>query len=196
MKDKERALENRVFFYRLHKAYNPKIESVVRYQADAYGVSYVISTVSKESRELYKKSRQVSSEIHRYISFMRLIRSGDKLVGKAEFEHNTEELVLAHFKKRFPQKKIVLLSGAYAFVTECGGIKKESAMGYLKLFEKEYRGDDSIWQTFYDSQYIEARRNRKLALRCIPKKLWKSLSISEAYKLDRGIEGMNLTDFI
>lgn len=182
--------------YRRHKEFNPSIAERVVDQAREKGIGYVLSTVSDEARELYLGSRAVASECHRAKGFLRFSVCGGLLVAKAEFEHNTIDIVLKHFMLRFPRGKVVIISDGKAHVGEGGRVREESPKGYITSLKRPKTGDEAEWGRFYNSQYIEARRNRRLAMRAVPKKFWKRFGIKEGAKIDKGMPSVTLGDFM
>jgi probable DNA metabolism protein len=194
--DPKYELARRVENYKRHKDYNPRTLEKVLEQVDGKGVSYVLSAVSDEAREVHLKSRQVGCECHRAVSYLRFQESGDCLVTKAEFEHDIIEGVMNHFTKRFPRNKIVIIQEGVAYVGFGDKIIQEDPSTYLKTYKKQKPESDELWNRFYDSQYIPARRNRKLAMKAVPKKLWKRFDIPEGEKIDKGIEAVTLLEYI
>lgn len=189
-------LRDFIGYYMKSKEFDPKTLERVLGQEKEYGAEYVMATVSDESREFYLKARGVAGEAHRAKAFLRFEVCGDVLVAKADFENNINEMVLEHFMRRFPKKKVVLITREGAFVGKGGTMAIETAEKYLSLASSAKQDRDIEWETFYDSQYIETRRNRKLAMKNVPKKLWKKYGLMEGEKIDRGIPGMSLANFM
>jgi probable DNA metabolism protein len=189
-------LQIRIDNYRRHKDFNPAIVERVIKQARERGMAYVISTVSDEARALYLGSRDVAGECHRAQGFLRFNVHGNLLVARAEFEHNVVDLILKHFMVRFPKKKVVIICGGLAFVGDGDHIKRENPKSYTTFLNEAQHEEDVEWNAFYNSQYIDARRNRRLAMRSVPKKLWKRFGIKEGVKIDKGIPSVTLEDFM
>jgi probable DNA metabolism protein len=188
-------LQLRLEFYKRSRHFKPRVAERVLAQAKDKGIEYVLSNVSSEARELYKGSREAICESHRAKGFLRFNEAGGILVAKAEFEHDIIECLLRHFMGRFPQKRIVIISNGEANIGENGEISKGPANEYLSsVYNKE--ANDELWDAFYKSQYIEPRRNRKLAMKAVPKKYWKRFGIREAVSIDKGIFEKTLFDFI
>lgn len=166
-------------------------------QALDKGPEYVTAKISKEARELYSRSSKVRTEIRRARDLVRLEPKDDMLVGRGRFEHAVEDLVVLYFSERYPENKLVLVSKGRAFVCSEGELWIESADKYGTPYGKKKGkrdGDfDRYWEAYYDSQYITGRRNRKLALRGLPKKYWDW--VEEGWKIDHGIPGVKLEDF-
>jgi len=185
----------RISNYRRHKKFNPKLVEKVLEQVEEHESEYVVSNVSKEARELFKRSREVGWESRYAIQYLRFKEGDDFLVSEAEFEHDVIDLILPHFMDRFPSKKIVIVSAGKAHVGKHGEIWTEDTKKYSKALAKQNEPEED-WERFYNSQYLEARRNRRLAMKAVPKKLWKKFNISEGVKIDKGIEAVTLQDYI
>jgi len=186
--------------YRRHKDFDPALLGKVLKQAEEKGAGYVTATISDEARKVYRCASAVGCESHLatgYLRFKELVEN--ELVARADFEHDVVDIVLSHFMRRFPMKKVVIISNDVAYAGQNNRIFKEPASMYAEVSgqtDQKPAGADAEWITYYDSQYIEARRNRKLAMRHIPKKLWKKFGLEEASKIDKGILGNTLSDFL
>lgn len=55
---------------------------------------------------------------------------------------------------------------------------------------------DDLWEVYYDSCFIEARKNRRLAMQRLPKKMWKNMDGREREKMKRGIQKQKLDDWV
>ena len=156
----------------------------------------VVTTASSDiGYQIKRRARAVCGEQHRVISFMRMDVYEDEklLVGRYTPEHHTEDLVLAHFKRRFPDYDPIAITPNATY--SLSHISEERILAIHKSPTKK-EGDDEaleLWRTFYDSQYLESRRNRPLAVKCVPKKFW--YLVDESHKLDHGIAGTTLDDF-
>jgi probable DNA metabolism protein len=184
-----------VFNYKRSKDFNPRLLEKVLKQVDEFGVDYVLSVVSDEAREFYKGARASGRESHQSQAFLRFKEHDNMLIAKAEFENDIVDIVLDHFMHRFPTKKVVIICNNTAYVGENYTITEESPEIYTTFLTKEKAKKDELWETFYNSQYIEARRNRKLAMKSLPKKYWKRFGIEEASKIDKGIPTTTLLDY-
>jgi probable DNA metabolism protein len=191
-----RELDLRIEFYKRSKYFKGGLVDKVLKQVDEKGFSYVLSNVSDEARELYRGSRAAGGECHQAKGFLRFQEQEKILLAKADFEHNIEDCLLRHFMDRFPMKKVVILSRGIAYVGQDGLISKENQERYLDLYVKPTEEKDPLWEVFYDSQHLETRRNRKLAMKAVPKKYWKRFNMPEAVKIDKGLPSCTIIDFI
>jgi probable DNA metabolism protein len=179
------------------------------------GPNIIMSQVTLEGREIYKRSRKVRCEYHKACGFLRLHVSGGFLFAEAEFEHAVEDLVVRFWSKRYPEKTIVLFSKGkwkpLAYIGRRGKVRVvegekvtvlRSMMAEVKETTTEIKDpketDDEaqrIYEVFYDAQYIPARRNKKLATRFVPKKFSKRFRMKEGVKIACGIQETKLDLF-
>jgi probable DNA metabolism protein len=181
------------------------------------GPSIVLSQVTAESRETYKRSRQVGCEYHKACGFLRLDTIGDYLVSVSKFEHDVEDLVVRFWSKRYPEKTVVLFSPSKqkpsAYIGNKGKVSfiegEEMAILQAKINEetskiptfsiahKDSNEDiETIFDVFYDVQYIPSRRNKRLARRCVPKKYSERFKMKEGVKIEYGIQKTKLDSFM
>ncbi|WP_287585844.1 DUF4130 domain-containing protein [Candidatus Borrarchaeum sp.] len=181
------------------------------------GAGIILSQVTAESREMYKRSRQVACEYHKACGFLRLDTIGEFLVSKAKFEHNVEDLVVRFWSKRYPEKTVVLFSPSklkpFAYKGNKGKVSfvkgEEMAILQTKISEgtkenptysiahKDSNEDfEKIFEAFYDVQYIPARRNKRLARCCVPKKYSERFKMKEGIKIEYGLQKTKLDSFL
>lgn len=181
------------------------------------GASIILSQVTAESRELYKRSRQVGCEYHKACGFLRLDIIGGFLVSKAKFEHDVEDLVVRFWSKRYPEKTVVLFSPSkvkpFAYKGNKGKVSlvegEEMAILQAKINEdtkenptysiahKDSNEDiEKIFEAFYDASNIPTRRNKRLARRCVPKKYSERFKMKEGIKIEYGIQKTKLDSFL
>lgn len=140
-------------------------------QALQKGADYVLAKVSPEAKNVLTRARRVCMELHRAYGFIRFNPAGpDTMVGKAEPEHNTADLILAYFARRYRGQKIILLANGLAYTWQDGKITVTDA----DAFAPTAPADDfsAYWDAYYDSQVIEGRMNKELARKHLPKKFW------------------------
>jgi probable DNA metabolism protein len=180
------------------------------------GAGVVMSQVTPEGREIYKRSRKVKCEYHKACGFLRLNVIGNFLVTEAEFEHDVEDLIVRFWNKRYPEKRVMLFSKSKEKTLACMGYK-----GTISLIEGEEvsllrqnltketeensanstdRNDsdeeiERIYETFYVAQYIPSRKNKRLARRFVPKKFSKRFRMKEGPKIEHGIQKTKLDLF-
>ncbi|MCU0641725.1 MAG: DUF4130 domain-containing protein [Candidatus Margulisbacteria bacterium] len=144
-------------------------------QAKEKGVSYVLCKVSDEARKFMKYARAVGAEKYRATAFMRLqpIDQHRVLYGEFALEHQTAELIMLHFMKRFPRYNIMLKFGQEVFIGRDKEIFRRE-LAAVKIDQPVKKDDfERYWLAFYRSQYIPERRNIKYLKRMIPQKYWR-----------------------
>lgn len=186
---KARILAEAVFYasrYRSPDRY--RLISKVLLQALEYGLDYVLGRVSKDARSMFNRSRRVCMEAHRANGFIRLSpvenANGRFMVGKADFQHDISDLVLRYFARRHRGWKIYLITGnkinadieqtALTEQTACyleNSVVKTASLANLP-FDPPGDEFDLLWETYYESQYIEGRKNLALARKHLPQKYW------------------------
>jgi len=144
-------------------------------QAKQKGLSYVLCKVSSEAKKFLDYSRQVSSEYHKAVSFIRLkpIDQHQVLMGEFEIRHQTAELIMQHFMRRFPTYAIMIILGEQVYIGKNKEIyqrKIEKRKIALPTVVDKY---EKYWLTFYKTQFIPERKNLRYLKQMIPKKYWR-----------------------
>jgi probable DNA metabolism protein len=155
-------------------------------QAKEKGMSYVLCKVSAEAKKFMKLARAVGAEKYRATAFMRLqpIDRHHVLYGEFEIQHQTAELIMLHFMKRFPRYNIMIVFnnevypptkdfGGWVYIGRNKEIFKQKINRKKIDLPKEKDDYERFWLAFYRSQYIPERRNIKYLKRIIPQKYWK-----------------------
>jgi probable DNA metabolism protein len=171
-----RLFKQQLFFALLNKDPGKyKLIDQVIEQAKEKGLSYVLCKVSSEARKFYSLSRQVGAERYRATAFMRLqpVDQYKVLMGEFELRHNTAELIMLHFMKRFPQYKIMLVFGEDVYIGKDKEIFKEKIERKKITLPHKVDEFERYWFAFYKSQYLPERRNLRYLKRMIPKKYWR-----------------------
>jgi len=171
-----RLFKQQMFHALLHKdpGKYKLIDQVIK-QAEEKGLSYVLCKVSDEARRFCNLARQVGAERYRAISFIRLqpIDHYKVLMGEFELKHNTAELIMLHFMKRFPRYKIMLIFGSDVYIGKDKEIFKEKIERKKIALPRKVDEFERYWFAFYKSQYLPERRNLRYLKRMIPKKYWR-----------------------
>jgi len=168
--------KNELFFALLNK--NPSkyrvIDQVIE-QSKEKGLSYVLCKVSNEARKFHHLAREVGAERYRATAFMRLqpIEQHNVLFGEFEIKHQTGELIMLHFMKRFPRYNIIITFGHEVYIGRNNEIFKEKIDRKKVVLPKEKDEFEKYWLAFYRSQFIPERKNLRYLKRMIPKKYWK-----------------------
>ena len=154
-------------------------------QAREKGLSYVLCKVSTEARKFMKLARAVGVEKYRATAFIRLqpIDQHRVLYGEFQIEHQTADLIMLHFMKRFPKFNIMIVFNDEVFIGRNKEIFRQ-ALGKRKIdLPKAPDEFERYWLAFYRSQYIPERRNIKYLKRMIPKKYWKWVTELKEFKI-------------
>ncbi len=139
------------------------------------GLSYVLCKVSNTARQFMKLARQVGAEKYRATAFMRLqpIDQQKVLFGEFEIEHQTAELIMLHFMRRFPRYNIMIVFNDEVYIGRGKEIFREKIDRQKIVLPKETDEYEKYWLAFYRSQFIPERKNLRYLKRMIPKKYWK-----------------------
>ena len=195
--------EKRFPLIRRHARFREEILESLKRQSERE-----IQTIStKEARKAYEWNRQVASCYHLSRSFSRLRTNKHGIVYcEIEPEHFVEDLVAKWFYTRFPKFAVIVSSKRGCFICEKGkltrsdlklkeliGIKEKSLPINPILAEMEDFQTEEFWESYYSSQLIEERRNKKYFLRNMPKKYHKWESLKSERKVWR--KDKNLSEF-
>jgi len=150
------------------------IDKVIE-QAKDKGLSYVLCKVSEEAKRFHRLAREVGAERYRATAFMRLqpIDQHRVLYGEFEIQHQTGELIMLHFMKRFPRYNIMIVFGDEVYIGRNKEIFREKINRKKIDLPKEKDEFERYWLAFYRSQFIPERKNLRYLKRMIPKKYWR-----------------------
>jgi len=143
-------------------------------QALSHGPDYVLSRVSNEARQMFNRSRRVCMEIGRAYGFVRLfpVTHGTAcyMVGKVGFENDICDIVLRYFTRRYRENPVFLIEKNRAYYLQDRRVMScDTGRLPFPLPENDF---SELWEAYYDSQYIEGRKNLALAKKHLPKKYW------------------------
>lgn len=157
-------------------------------------------TVAKKYYHMY---REVGGELERMKAHTRFRPAGDLMYVEIYPKHDVEDLYLEWAARRNSDRSsVVKCNTSYWIVnaryigyrSEIASISKEEAkrlLGHIPSVE------DEVWDTFYDSQAIENRRNKKYAKKMLPAK-YSHISPEvrmERKKIEHGISKNKLDEF-
>ncbi|MDD5593869.1 MAG: DUF4130 domain-containing protein, partial [Candidatus Margulisbacteria bacterium] len=119
--------------------------------------------------------REVGAEKYRATAFIRLqpIDQRNVLFGEFEIEHQTAELIMLHFMRRFPRYNIMIVFGEEVYIGRDNEIFREKINRKKVVLPKQADEYEKYWLAFYRSQFIPERKNLRYLKRMIPKKYWK-----------------------
>ncbi|HYE81069.1 MAG TPA: DUF4130 domain-containing protein [Clostridia bacterium] len=135
------------------------------------GIDYCLQGASVYSKKLRSLCSDVNHEVYRMMGFIRFRTAGERcLVARPLLFHDTTDLILREFQNRYPNHRIVIINSSCSKAIENGIIFDVPGEAYEKYFKEDIY--DSVWEEYYKSQYIEPRRNMRLAAAKIPKRYW------------------------
>ena len=142
-------------------------------EALRYGPGYCICGRGDASRIFRRRSREVGTEIHRMMGLIRFNNTpeGD-LVAHPLLFHNTADILLRKFQRRYPAQRLLFVLPEGALCCEQGQLYEVSVQDFPVSLWKQTDDFAALWETYYRSQYIPARKNIRLASHFIPKKYW------------------------
>jgi len=149
------------------------IENALR-DSFCYGLDYCLNSISADCRKFNNLGREVAHEVRRMMGLIRFSVFGEDektLVAVPRLYHNTADLILKKFAPRYPGCKLVLVLEKKALCLDNGTVFPVDAACFRSFLQKK----DSlagVWEEYYRSQYIESRKNIRLAGQHIPQKYW------------------------
>lgn len=186
-------ISNQAFtgFYKTFLSELPGIENVLlRY------VQYMLASVNSAERNfanadvlmIHQTSHKVDREKHRMKAFIRFQKTKDDLYyAIVQPDFNVLPLIVKHFKDRYADQRWLIYDvrrkyGLYydkEMVTEVNIDFKENindASVKQNIYDEEEDLYQSLWQTYFNSVNIKARKNMKLHIQHMPKRYWKYLT--------------------
>ncbi len=156
------------------KEFKYKIIIETMHQALKFGLIYVNNKSSAEANDLFNLARQVRSEVHRALGFIRFIpieRSKEKfLLAYFEEENQVGDLVINGFRNRYFGYHLLLKTPKIIYFLYQDQLFQIPTDKFdLKISKNNF---DKFWQVFYQANFIPERKNTKLAQKLIPKKYW------------------------
>lgn len=140
-------------------------------EALRFGPQYCLQCLSPAARKFANQASIVQQEIHRMLGFIRFTPMNEHtLVARPKLFHHTADLILRNFQGRYPEYKLVLVMDHYAIAIFRRQLSKEAAQPYLPYLEDAKT--EALWRQYYQSQYIDTRKNIALARQHIPQKYW------------------------
>ncbi len=176
---------------RLHK--NSSKEFIKKAEKLAY--HDIVGSKSDLAKKIRKKAREVMGEYHRLSAFLRFEAYPEMLLfTETELVHNTSSMLMNHFTKRYSTFVIAIYTNKTLFLDskrdEINYFRrkyetKKQALGSIrKNLEDKIKDrintdfwDLKYWDTFYNSQYISARKNLKLMGHFLPSKFVKQANM-------------------
>ena len=191
-----KALQQKItplFFRNLYKSFLselPGIENVLlRY------IQYVMRSVNSVERNfantdvliVNQTAKKVDREKHRMKAFIRFQKTKDELYyAIIQPDFNVLPLIASHFKERYSDQRWLIYDvrrkyGLYydletvteVHITFSENLNDKSVKE--NVYDQEEDLYQSLWQAYFDSVNIKARKNMKLHIQHMPKRYWKYL---------------------
>lgn len=133
-------------------------------------------------------ARKVGREKHRMEAFVRFQKTADDLYYSViEPDHDVLPLIRRHFEKRYADQRWMIYDsrrqyGIYYDGNECSEVTvafAEQAQGgqdISPLFDEKEAIYQKLWQQYFKSTNIQARKNTRLHLQHMPRRYWKYLT--------------------
>lgn len=155
------------------------------------------------SLKYYRMHMEVLGESHRLQAYTRPCPVGNFMYVEIYPEHYVTDLYLEWISRRVSDRASIVKAHRDYYIANANylgydrWLKEISPEEAKRLTGDLPQADNSMWDTFYDSQAIESRRNPGHAKKMLPAKC---ASISPEIKLERrkiehGIPGCRLDDF-
>ncbi len=170
---------------RRHSDFSPQlVQKIMKHDA-----SILQNSGSPFAKRINAMIREVFKEFDRQRQFTRTeLTPKGILWGKVHFQHRIEDLVLGYFHERFPQCIIVLaneVKNECIFINESSkmfgsGLQMQDLIQILSegrpqsgvYSDLQYSNED-LFDEFYSSQFIKARKNKRYFRQMIPLKAMK-----------------------
>lgn len=142
---------------------------------------------------LQQTSRKVDREKHRMKAFVRFQCTKDQLYyAIIQPDYNVLPLILNHFKDRYADQRWLIYDGLRKFGLYYDLEKVEevsmqfetdlNSKEQLKaIYDEKEELYQSLWQNYFQSVNIKARKNMKLHIQHMPRRYWKGLVEKQGY---------------
>ncbi|MHA1310440.1 MAG: DUF4130 domain-containing protein [Candidatus Helarchaeota archaeon] len=199
-------INNLIFWAKRHK--NAKNSNLIEKIMTNYvkNPDLFINKVSLEAKNLYKMAGEVATEFHRVKGWAHFELFPEMiLMSTINSEHDIYDLLLGFFCNRFPEFFICLKN---KFQIYLGTKKTDIKINYRRfkkkfyiLNEKEFdtflkfikkntskrinlgKFSKNDWKYYYNSQYIQEKRNVKFAKNLMPLKMQKILNLDHEFNI-------------
>jgi len=155
-------------------------------------VKYILSTqtdvlsdyTNADILKLHQTLKMIGREKHRMEAFVRFELTKDAIYyATIEPDFNVLPLIIKHFESRYADQKWLIYDtkrdyGIYYDLNSTEFVdfpEEKNALSPESLDEKE-NNYQVLWQDYFSSTNIKARKNTKLHLRHVPKRYWKYLT--------------------
>jgi hypothetical protein len=177
------------------------VRLLARYYPD---MAVVLAHKDGTSKKYYHYLRETMGELERLKAHVRFRPAGDMLYVEIKPKHDVSDLFMEWAMKRNSDRPVVVKCHAEYYILNARALGFRAGIANVTKEEAERllgnipETDSEIWDTFYDSQNIENRRNKRYAKSRLPAKYsYISPEIrKERKKVEHGIPANALDDFI
>ncbi len=179
-------------------------DELVRLLAGHYpGLTAILAHKDEASKRYFKYCREAMGELERLKAHVRFRPSGDALYAEISPQHEVKDLFMEWAMRRNPDRIIVLKccaehyilnARALGFTSDVASVTAEEAGRIIGAIPDS---GSEAWEPYYDSQYIEKRRNKGYAKSRLPAK-YSYISPEarkERKKIEHGIPRSSLDDY-
>lgn len=159
-------------------------------------IQYILKTKDSVERDFSQEAvmtinytaHKVDREKHRMKAFIRFQKTKDELYyAIVQPDYNVLPLISKHFKDRYADQRWLIYDvrrkyGLYYDTQTVGEVQINFAENITSAETKQTIYDEqedlyqSLWQTYFSSVNIKARKNMKLHIQHMPKRYWKYLT--------------------
>ena len=158
-------------------------------------IKYVIKSINSVERNFTNEdvlkisqiAKKVDREKHRMEAFIRFQKTKDELYyAIVQPDFNVLPLIIKHFKDRYTDQQWLVYDvrrkyGLYYDRENVCEVKIDfterinEALAKQNIYDEQEELYQSLWQTYFNSVNIKARKNLKLHIQHMPKRYWKYL---------------------
>jgi probable DNA metabolism protein len=176
---------------RLLARYYPKLTAILAHKDDT-------------ARKYFKYYREAMGELERLKAHVRFRPSGDALYAEISPQHEVKDLFMEWAMRRIPDRIIVVKCRQEHYILNARSLGYSSDVASVtaeeagRLLGSISDSGSEAWDTYYDSQSIENRRNKRYAKSRLPAKYsYISPEVrKERKKIEHGIQGSRLDDYL
>ena len=179
-------------------------DELVRLLARYYpNLTVILAHKDATAKKYYRYHRETMGELERLKTHVRFRPAGDMLYAEISPKHDVADLFMEWAMRRNGDRPVVIKchSGYYLLNARGAGYNRDIVSISKDEMERRFGdipdADSEVWDTFYDSQNIENRRNKRYAKCRLPAKYsYISPEIrKERKKVEHGISKNKLDEF-
>ena len=133
-------------------------------------------------------AKKVDREKHHMEAFVRFRKTADNLFyAVVEPDHNVLPLIGPHFRSRYADQRWLIFDGRRRYgiyfdghtvenVTIAFAAGTSGGAAVAELYDADEEAYQGLWQQYFSSVNIGARKNRRLQLQQMPRRYWKHMT--------------------